>query len=139
MIIPFKHNDPGADWVVPNRGDCVLRAVSIAMDWEYLAIGNELNEKLGGEDYGIEGVPLGITNEYLIKVVRSIHTSLNPPENLEKFIEFYGKSVDPVIFRVNLTPNYQHLSVIKDGMVQDDHEWWLEYPNCRITDLFIPY
>ena len=139
MIIPFKHNDPGAEWAVPNRGDCVLRAVSIAMDWEYLAVGNDLNKKIGGGDYGTEGVSVGITNEYLIEVVRSIHTPLNPPENLEKFIEFYGNSVDSVIFRVELTPFYRHLSVIKDGMVQDDHKWWLEYPDCRVTDLFIPY
>ena len=79
MLIPFQCNDPRLNI----EGDCLIRAVSIALDRNYLEIIADLHEKIGN-NYGIDGVSLDISNKYLmgLPAIRQIQ---NPPIALAEF------------------------------------------------------
>ena len=133
MLIPFQCNDPRLNI----EGDCLIRAVSIALDRNYLEIIADLHEKIGN-NYGIDGVSLDISNKYLMGLP-AIHQIQNPPIALAEFIRDYQDSDRVIIFRTMIKRNHYHLSVFKDGKVQDDHKWWKGIRNYKVTDIFIPY
>ena len=133
MLIPFQCNDPRLNI----EGDCLIRAVSIALDRNYLETIADLHEKIGN-NYGIDGVSLDISNKYLMGLP-AIHQNQNPPISLTKFVSYYEDFDRTIIFRTMVKPYHYHLSVFKDGKVQDTHEWWKGIRNYKITDIFIPY
>ena len=131
MLIPFYRNNPRLNI----EGDCLIRAVSIALDRNYLETIADLHEKIGN-NYGIDGISLAISNKYLIELP-SIHQNQNPPISLAEFVSYYEDFERPIIFRTRIEYNHYHLSVLRDGKVQDDYKWWEGSRDYKVTDIFV--
>ena len=138
MVIPFIENDGGSKfWADPNisHHDCVIRSIAIATDKCYATIWNIFWDRMNPKSPS-QGVPYYITNQYLEEIgfKRIIPiTSLK----LTDFVEKYNTIEFPIIFRVTITPIFSHISVLKDGFIHDDKEWWdLTKWDPFITDIF---